>query len=193
MSLGLARRAVVAVRRAVVAAGVNITDSFTRADSTTTLGTTDTGQAWTAVSGTWGIGTNRAYKPSGAGDHAAVVEAAATDVTATVTLATAAAFYGLAPRVVDANNLWIVYYNTASTMLLTKIVGGAYTVVGNTGTLTTTTGDVFSVVMAGPAFTVRRNGVDMFAATDATHGAATRHGMYSGVNNAFLDNFSITA
>ena len=40
---------------------VIISDSFTRANSAVTLGNTETGQAWTTGSGTWGISTGRAY------------------------------------------------------------------------------------------------------------------------------------
>ena len=69
------------------APGLVITDSFDRADSTTTLGTTDTGQTWTyhAASGgssTWGIRSNAAYKVSGAAYAAALIDLESSDMTA---------------------------------------------------------------------------------------------------------------
>ncbi len=42
-------------------------DTFTRADSALTLGTSSGGGAWTAQLGTWGISTNQAYCPVPAG------------------------------------------------------------------------------------------------------------------------------
>jgi hypothetical protein len=38
-----------------------VRDRFGRADSALTLGSAETGQAWTAQQGTWGISSNQAY------------------------------------------------------------------------------------------------------------------------------------
>ena len=40
---------------------LRVSDSFNRGNSTTTMGTADTGQAWGYFVGTWGISSNRAY------------------------------------------------------------------------------------------------------------------------------------
>lgn len=45
-----------------------ISDNFNRADSTTSLGSTTTGQAWSTYNGSvWGISSNRAYKVTAGG------------------------------------------------------------------------------------------------------------------------------
>ncbi len=50
-----------------------VSDTFTRADSALTLGSAETGQTWTAVVGTWGISSNKAYSASDAGNERATI------------------------------------------------------------------------------------------------------------------------
>jgi hypothetical protein len=57
----------------VAAAGPLVFDSFNRADSASTLGNADTGQAWSAVVGTWGITSNRAYPVTASGTGTAAI------------------------------------------------------------------------------------------------------------------------
>lgn len=52
---------------------VFINDTFDRADNNTTLGTATSGQAWTAVSGTWGISNNEGYCVSDASGNKAIL------------------------------------------------------------------------------------------------------------------------
>lgn len=78
---------VLAQRQPATTGGAAVTDSFDRADSTTTLGTTDTGQTWTyhAASGgssTWGIRSNAAYKVSGSAYAVALIDLESSDMTA---------------------------------------------------------------------------------------------------------------
>lgn len=40
---------------------LRVSDTCTRADSSTTMGSAETGQVWTAQNGTWGISSNQAY------------------------------------------------------------------------------------------------------------------------------------
>lgn len=52
----------------------SIDDNFTRADSSSSLGTAGpVGRAWTAHSGTWGIASNRGKIIAGAGDNVATL------------------------------------------------------------------------------------------------------------------------
>lgn len=46
---------------------VLLSDTFNRADSALTLGNAETGQAWTAEVGTWGVSSGQAYSASDAG------------------------------------------------------------------------------------------------------------------------------
>lgn len=97
-----------------------LADTFTRADSATTLGTAETGGAWSALAGTWGISGNKAYMPAGATDGFAVLTSnflsdgyAEADITLSATANRAAT--GLVFRAADINNMLMVE--------LTKVVG----------------------------------------------------------------------
>jgi hypothetical protein len=57
-----------------------VSDTFTRADSTSVIGSADTGQAWSQVSGTWGINSNRGYQSSGGSQDICVIDSGLTSV-----------------------------------------------------------------------------------------------------------------
>src|SRR4051812_42221595 len=64
----------------VAARTVYRSDTFTRADSASSLGTpSDGGSAW-ATSDTWGISTNRAYNAGADAQSTAVLESSKSDV-----------------------------------------------------------------------------------------------------------------
>lgn len=56
---------VLASARVAAAGGGGVFDSFNRANSTTGLGTADTGQSWVPITGVLGITSNEAYLVSG--------------------------------------------------------------------------------------------------------------------------------
>lgn len=60
---------------------VQVSDTFTRADSAVTPGNTETGQAWVMPSGTWGISSNRLYNVDGSGERWIYVESRLMDCT----------------------------------------------------------------------------------------------------------------
>ena len=119
-------------------------DTFTRADSTTTLGTAETGGAWTAHVGTWGISSNQAYCPTSAGLNIATVDTGYSDGFVTVTVTgVSAAGQRLVFRLSDSSNYWDLQAVTGS-CLLQKYVAGSLTNVVNLGT-TISSGDVLRV------------------------------------------------
>ena len=64
---------------------VVVSDSFNRANSASSLGNADTGQAWSSVIGTWGIDANRAYAVGTPGNTwAAAVNSGANPSTTTI-------------------------------------------------------------------------------------------------------------
>lgn len=86
-----------------------IVDHFTRTSSTS-LGSTDTGSAWTAVSGTWGTNGSQGYTNTTGGTTTsssvfpvATVEGGTTNVTMSVQTSPG---MGLSFWVTDANNWW---------------------------------------------------------------------------------------
>lgn len=56
-----------------------VDDTFTRADSASSLGTATSGQAWTASVGTWGIASNKAYLVSATSNAVALIESGQSD------------------------------------------------------------------------------------------------------------------
>jgi hypothetical protein len=80
-----------------------ITDTFTRS-SGSTLGSADTGQAWTAIAGTWLTNGTQGYtNTAGSSYPVATVESGVVDVTLSVSSSTGT---GVAFWVTDANNWW---------------------------------------------------------------------------------------
>lgn len=131
MSIGLARRGAVAVRRTVAAAGV--TDTFTRADSTTTLGSTETGQAWEVFGGggtVWGISSNQAYRVSGSDGSVARVDTGVTDQTVTATITTDTSFQGLVVRSSSTDNFYL-FDRTPTAWRIFRCVTGNFTQLGS--------------------------------------------------------------
>ncbi len=106
-----------------------VTDTFTRADNALTLGSAESGQAWTAVAGTWGISSNKAYCVGDMDTETAVLESGIADgivdCTVSGTLASGTDFRipHVLVRYLDANNFLRVFYG-AGNVKLQKSDGG---------------------------------------------------------------------
>lgn len=184
------------------ASGLLVSDSFNRADSAVSLGSTDGGSLgplpWTAHSGTFGIGANAAAFITGgvANDRNATIDAGAPDVTAGVTISTYSGVDNvrLVFRFSDNSNYWILSGNAASAWDLYKRVGGAFTLVGSGGAAVAS-GDVLSVSLSGASIVATVNGITVVTATDAFNSTATRYGIgcNTGDPGNRWDNFSVTA
>lgn len=179
-------------RRGIMAASrrrtsfVTITDSFNRADSATTLGNTDTGQPWSILTPatTFGISSNKAYIITGNAQRHAVVDAAVSDCTVTVTVS-GDTDTGMCFRATDTDNLWIT--NGAN---LFKRVATNFT---SMGTFAYTTGDTISAVLSGTSIILKKNGSTLLSLTDSFNQTATKHGLRNFNSLASRwDDFSIT-
>lgn len=177
------------------------TDSFTRANSTTTLGTATTGEVWEVLFsyGTWGISTNRAYLPTNGGGHnIATIESRAEDAVVKFTVQTATEAQtgqGLVFRYVNTRNYWyIVFDSAANTWALKKVVDSTHTTVA-TYSGTGNNGDIISVDCEGSTIIVKVNGSTIGTATGQTDNIlGTRHGLYASsavTSSAFWDSFEI--
>lgn len=168
-------------------------DTFTRADSATTLGSAETGQAWTSLAGTWGISANQAYNAVVGGSKYVVVDAGVSDCTVQVTLVTGGTDFGLILRAVDSNNLLRLYPESGA-IQLGQYVAGSFSAIGTVGSgLTFNANGVLKVAMSGPSFTISYNGVVLGTLTTAQFQASTKHGFGNGApQNVKFDNFSIT-
>lgn len=101
-------------------------DTFTRADSTTSLGDAESGQTWVvdAVSGALGISSNRAYHASGSGRIIATIDTGVADVDMSATLSvTGDGHQGLVIRATDVNNLISVDLRPSTVRILKRESG----------------------------------------------------------------------
>lgn len=163
----------------------SITDSFDRADSTTTMGTTDTGQTWVPNTGTWGISSNRAYVVSGS-QATTVVESNLADCTIQVTAAVVGNG-GLCWRSTNNSNHWLM----APTVVFKKVAGGFTQVGASFSGLTN--GTVIKIILSGNDGYLYFDGVLKLSWSDSFNATATKHGLreLSGGGSARFDSFSI--
>lgn len=190
------------VRRAVTVAS----DTFNRADSTSGLGTSDSGHTWSSLAGTWGIDTNEAYIVSNAasGLYATVLDAGVADCTVEVTLvATTGASvgnYGLSFRATDINNWWRFNADDNNDNLyLSRMVAGSHTSVQTVNAAGIAPGDVLKVVLSGNDIDCYHNGTLKASTTDSAFNTVTKHGLMVSLGSgtpstaARWDDFSVVA
>jgi len=189
------------------AAGFNtmVSDTFTRANDSSHLGSADTGQAWTAQLGTWGIASNTAYCSDGystGNGGSATVDGGAGVREVQVEISTKpqnSCYIGLVMRYSDSNNYWFAFIFTSS-------VGGhdPFVYAGKcvSGTFSYTIASAVNIVGLSAPYTLRLavnpyNIWDVFVndvlqgqgAIDSFNSTATLVGlMESGTANS-LDNF----
>jgi hypothetical protein len=173
-----------------------VLDTFTRADTTSGLGTSDTGQAWTAGQGTYGISGSKAYSVTAVDGDRTVIETGIADHRATVTVTgnSGVTSPSLIARATDANNGYVISLSTG-TLRLFKMVAGAYTAIGSSASLTLADGDTLAISAKGSTITGYKNGVSVITATDTTFAAGTKAGLRVGGNSGLLryDDFKVQA
>lgn len=182
-------------RFAPAVGGPVVSDAFNRADSTTTLGTADTGQAWTALSGTWGISSNQAYCVDANDGRVAAIETGSTDqtVTVTATIPNSSSYPGVLARLTDADNFYLAQINTGSTTIYRNSAG--YSLLG-TGS-GAASGDVLEFSVIGTSLNLDVNGGSVISLTNSgiTSGslAGIRYATSSGSPAIRWDDFSVVA
>ncbi|MBL7632607.1 RHS repeat protein, partial [Frankia sp. CN6] len=177
-------------------------DSFTRANSATTLGMTDNGEQWQVQplpglgNGTWGISGNAAYLAAASGNRNMATVSAAADGAFSFKMPVAQAGLGLAFRFADVNNYWrVVAQPSSGTWQLVKRDDGVETVVAtSSGGLCCTAADTLTVVTNGPAISVLRNGAQILSTNDPAVFYGSRAGPFAEAAGAGrIDDFTATA
>jgi len=179
---------------------VQLSDSFNRADSTTTLGSTDGGtlslRAWVMYgAATYGIAGNTAYNATG-GEGVAAVETSDADVTITVplTVGVSAANPDMAVvfRLVDASNFLYAQVNGGG-LQVGKKVGNIFANLGSPYSFTPVDGTIYTVkvVTVGSSIEVFLDGVSRVAFNDTTHQTATKHGLRLFESTDRADSFEV--
>lgn len=169
-------------------------DAFTRADSAVTLGSADTLQPWTTVTGTAGISSNTAYFAalSGGVGLSYVRSLAGGDVQ--VTLSTVADGCGVVFRLQDASNYWKAVVNVGSTRWdVYQVVAGVATLKGSTGVANVSNGVTVKIRAEGTTITIYIDGVAKTLTptiSDATLQYQPNAGLYAASTSARFDNFS---
>lgn len=167
-----------------------ISDNFNRANSTTTLGSASTGQAWTAIRGTWGVTSNAAYNVTHADDDVVLINAGTgkNDQRVTCKVTPAA---GLIVRSDSTQANCYMWYISNGGGTLYKRVSGSYNNIGTvSGTINP--GDTCEMQIAGTAITIRVNGLQIYSGTDSTITTGTYSGMRSaGDGGAIWDDFNL--
>lgn len=170
-----------ALARGVVAVGATYTvhDTFTRANSSTSLGTADTGQAWTAHTGTWGITSNAAYLVTSSGESVATLDCGLSDIDFSVSYSGRTDDLGIVFRAIDASNWLLVYSNPGGGVETWQRVAGSYSQLhaaagsaGASGTL--------RVVTSGTSINVYLDGSVLYSVTTSQFQTETRVGLRRG-------------
>lgn len=180
-----------------------VVDRFNRSNSTTAMGTAETGQTWTPRLGTWGINNGTAYVVSNvvATTYSTVVDAGVADCTVTVTLAALIAGngnVGITFRNVDSNNWWRFIADPANSRLyLQRNLAGSPLTYDTINSVTISAGDVLSVVLDGDSIACYHNGVARILRTNSSHNTATHHGLIVSTSNpasnaSRWEDFSVT-
>lgn len=151
-------------------------DSFNRADDATGLGTSDGGLAWANITGTMGIGTNRAYNSTAAGGNSiATIDPGLQNFEFTATVETMGTTGFIVWNLLNASNFWRFGYNS-STCKLQKVVAGSVASFDKTLLLTIASGDRLTVRRQGKYITIFHNGRPIDTVYDATHSQYTKLG-----------------
>lgn len=176
-------------------AGYIVFDSFTRADSAVSLGTAETGHAWTALAGTWGISSNQArlVTDSAANNNAAVVDSGRADnFTVSMRVATTGTVR-LVWRCTDVANGFMLLVLSPN-VIMYRLQAGVYNQIA-TVAQAVANNDVLAVRVVGNTHAALLNGAQIIApTTDAFNNTATKHGIgESSSINTRMDEFTVAA
>ncbi|MCK9903998.1 DUF6531 domain-containing protein [Frankia sp. Cpl3] len=172
-------------------------DTITRANSTTSLGTTDNGEKWQNVgSAAWGVSGNAAYLATASGNRNVATVSGAADGAFSFTMPVAQAGLGLAFRYADPANYWrLVAQPSAGTWQLIKRDDGVETTVATSAAGTCcTAADVLRVETNGAQIRVLRNGTQILLVNDPAVYYGSRAGPFAeATGTGRLDNLVFSA
>lgn len=166
-------------------------DTFTRADSATNLGSTETGttQAWTQNAGTWGIQTNRAYISVGADSIATIAGAADFNLLDVEVDVWTSGDAWLVFRYVDASN-YIRFGGTVGANPTLDVVSASILTRSDTAFVTLAQADELRVRCTGSVIECFVNDLLVLTVSESTNITGTRVGMRTTSTVPRFDNFS---
>ncbi len=175
-------------------------DTFARGDSSSALGTCDTGQSWSALTGTWGVASNRGYRVGiNTTDCVAAIDVGVAWSGYEALVLATAEFPGLIFDLANSTNYYVVLVNNANRALeLFKRVSGTYTLVSaSANNVFTASSDVrIKIVRSGASKVVQVAGTPVITATDSSLSATTSVGLRlqtnAGTNNSRWSDITVT-
>lgn len=173
-------------------------DTFTRADSSLTLGTSSSGHVWTALNGVWGIGTNRARLVSGwlSNLACAVIDPEFSDGTVQCSFPVLNDGNRLVCRATTANDVGVYIEVDSTSCQIKSIIGGSLSTIDTITGMTNANGDVWRLELFGASVKVFKNGILVASVTSTHNVTATKHGLGASnsgtMSTARWDDFSFT-
>jgi hypothetical protein len=162
-------------------------DSFTRANSTTTPGNANSLEAWTEQQGNLGISSSAVYAPANGTNIATLPATSETCPEARMTVAGNA---GLVFRYKDNNNYWAFYRDASdSAATLIKVVNGSPSTVSRTATQTVSANDILRVVVNGWMIRTYVDNVKTHETVDSQHYQENKVGVIIYDTTARIDDF----
>lgn len=176
-----------------------VVDTFTRADSAVSLGTSETGQPWVQVNNVYGISSGQVYSPNATQNERWVIDTGYSDCTVEVKIAAIAAggSLGLCLRMAADG---LTGFNLNQTNIFQYTSPSTNTSLG-TFSQTFVAGDTMRVKMEGQIITVYRQAgsvgdfVQVLQINSTWNQNETRHGLRSTSNAGLanrMDNFKVT-
>jgi len=165
-----------------------LSDTVARGDSASSAGTCDTGQSWSALTGTWGVSSNKIYRVGiTSSDTQLSIDVGAPWTTYSATVLHTAEFPGLAFDITDASNFYVVLATSAAdavnprSLQIHKRVAGTYTLVGQSANNIFSNGTDLPITIVRNAgtrlITVKLSGTTVISATDASLAISQKVGM----------------
>lgn len=143
-------------------------DKFDRVDNSV-LGSTDTGQSWEILKGSFGIQNNQAYPTNGCpAPGYAVIDTGLSDGVYQIKLATNQQDLRIPFRVIDLNNMYWIETKGGNVYNISKLVNGAGSSLGELSGVTAQNGDLLEIVLKGSRISVFVNGVLSSEITDSS-------------------------
>jgi len=163
-------------------APTTVVDNFARGDSDSALGASDSGAAWRAQTGVWGVKGHaaRVVKSAGTKPSIATVDLGASDGLVRVTEAVVENGAGIVFRYRDASNYWSVQASPHfATWVLVKVINGKAKQVANSGFSATRSGSSVNVQLQGPRIQLFVNGILLKTVEDSALNGATKVGLFA--------------
>ncbi len=159
-----------------------ISDSFNRADSTSSPGVADTGQTWIVPGSAFGISGNRLYQVTPTDNQFAGIPCTTADVVVTAQVTGASGSYPAVVARADSTfaNCYLVQMDSATGIVyLSKRVAGSLSNVTSVGGFGP--GDTIGVSCQGTTISALVNGATVLTITDSAVSGSTYVGVRAGV------------